>query len=143
MESESYTTELLMLVIEHPLINPVLGVYFLSTYGCVPSCTDDLGNTDSLSYVDLPNLDTFCYKLLLISPPVSSLRSCQAHCGRNRFSKLSVCLKTNFFIDNKSYQMFSFKLQAYIFVFKKMSIRYSSLNNQSVSVKISSENGVP
>lgn len=43
----------------------------------VTSCISHLENTDSLRYVDLPNVDTFHYTIflksrLLILPPISS-----------------------------------------------------------------------
>lgn len=37
-------------------------------------------------------------------------------------------LKTNFTTDNKYFQLFSLKLQAYVIIFEKMSIKYSRLN---------------
>lgn len=119
----------------------------LPTDNYVTPCINHLENTGSLSYVNLPNIDTFHYTMskhyILKSPQISSenplsIRSCQAHSGGHTLSKILLFTwKPYFTIGNNSLFSLSDRLTSFIF---KKNVCHISKSKTLVCRFISSKN---
>lgn len=109
----------------------------------------------SLSYADLPDVDTFHYMVSKISHSLILGVICLignklfkywenvwAHGGGYRFSKTYFCLKTQILSLATNISGFPWSGRFTWSVFEKISANYSSLNNHSLSVVLPSKNSV-
>lgn len=131
----------------YPLVRKSIGVLF--TLG---GCLTHLWSFGKYWYAHIPNIDTFVIQrkkqklYLLISPPEKFLlESCQSHDVNASFTKFEFFLfeSLNVIIGCKHYQLFFLRNDRLaLFIFKKMSIKYTSLNNYSLAAVVPHKNYV-
>ena len=134
----------------------VLSMNLLPNHDFVTSCTGYLKHINSPSYTDLLNVNTFHYttfkKATFVNITTEFIRKDFKHWETLKLTVVDTSFpNSNFHLKaqmltlatNTVTVFFPWNDRPTLFIFKKMSTKYKSLNNHSLSVIFSNKNSVP